>query len=165
MGYYVETIQSEFHLPLENFDAAYKALCELNSDAHENQKTGGHMSSPELQYQKPEDSTSVSNNPNKWYAWMDWNYDETCPDLIAILTALGFAVDTDDTGIFFISYDYAKSGAEDIFLEALAPYVTPNSFIVWRGEEGEVWVDAFDGKTMKTKPIDVMATVNELLAL
>lgn len=160
MGYYVETIQTEFHLPAENFDAAYKALCELNSDEHESQKTGGQM----MQDTKPENSTSISSNPNKWYAWMDWNYDETCPDLIAILTELGFTVDTDDTGIFHLAYDYNKTGAEETFLEALAPYVTPGSFIVWQGEEGETWVDAFDGKTMKSKSVDVMATVHELLA-
>ena len=160
MGYYVETLQTEFHLPAKNFDAAYKALCELNSDEHENQKTGGQM----MQDKKPENSTSISSNPNKWYAWMDWNYDETCPDLVTILTELGFTVDTDDTGIFHLIYDYNKTGAEETFLEALAPYVTPGSFIVWRGEEGETWVDAFDGKTMKSKSIDVMATIRDLLA-
>lgn len=154
MGYYIETIRSKFHVSAENFDAAYQALCELNSDEHEREKTGGNSSAPELQYRKPTDSTSISSNPNKWYAWMDWNYDETCPNLTAILKALGFTVDVDETGITGISYEYAKTGNEETFLKALAPYVEPDSFIVWCGEEGEEWVDVFDGKTMTCKNVN-----------
>ena len=158
MGYYVSTTMSHFTLPREHMDDAYRALCALNAD--DTHKTGGAYPEDAV---RPADSTSVSTNPNRWFAWMPWNYDEICPDVVSILETLGFEVTTDDTGIIDLAYPEQKTGQEDLFLEALAPYVTPGSFIVWTGEEGETWVDDFDGTQMLEETFDPFAMAQRML--
>lgn len=144
MGYYVNILESNFTIKKYNYEDAYNAVCELNR-CDDLKRGGRYGGSPTV---KPADSKSVSNNPDKWYSWMDWNYDETCNNLAEVLEMLGFEVDETEYGIEILSYDN-KSGQEDIFLNALAPYVVPDSYIRWQGEDGELWSDVFqDGKML-----------------
>lgn len=87
MAYYVETIESDFRLSRENYDAAFQSLCELN--ARDDLKTGGHYPS---NLKRP-DSSQSRGNPNKWFAWMDWNYDETCHSVTEVLREAGFELE------------------------------------------------------------------------
>jgi hypothetical protein len=41
-----------------------------------------------------------------------------------------------------------KTGCQDVFLEALAPYVEAGSYIEWQGEEGEQYRFDFNGTSM-----------------
>ena len=139
MGYYVTSTEADFTIPPENLDAAYEAVCELNT--HNNLKRGGSF--PALK-NLPDDKP----RPDKWFSWMDWNYQETCPDLKAVLKEVGFYVGVNpDGGLSITEYD-SKSGQEDLFLEAIAPFATEGSYIMWRGEEGEQWQNVVKDGTL-----------------
>lgn len=140
MGYYVTSGNCEFTIKSENLPHAYELLCELN--AHDELKTGRRIGSGWFRgcectdiTEKPADSKSVAENPNVWFSWMPWNYDERCKSATEILELVGFTVTQDEQGsIVFLSYD-AKTGCEQEFLSALAPLVKDGSFIEWQGEE------------------------------
>ena len=138
MGYYITTTDVDFFIPTENLDEAYKALCELNN--HNELKNGGRH--PCEKKDGPHDGV--------WFSWMDWNYPETCANTAEILESLGFECNEDDEGLSIWGYD-SKAGNEDIFIEALAPYVRPGSYIEWRGESGEMWREEFDEGVMTRK--------------
>ena len=131
MGYYVETVgdvaDQVFFIPREKFDEAYKALCELNN--HNELKSGGSLT-------------------EKTFAWMNWNYDETCKDLVEVLEEVGFDVYQNDTGIIGLEYD-SKTGDEEVFLKALAPFVKDGSYLPFKGEEGECWDYSFHKGKMR----------------
>lgn len=144
MGYYVRSYESDnnFKVRKENFDAAYKAMVALND--HDDLKRGGSFG--------PEGAR------NKWFSWMDPNYPDSCQDFGAILQALGFIAIYDETGLVGIDYDN-KMGQEDLFLKAIAPYVEDGSHILWRGEEGAVWVQIFKNGTIETHEFDLEAII------
>jgi hypothetical protein len=123
MGYYVTCTDSNFVIPQENLGKAYEALCALNE--RDDLKTGG--------------SWSGGKKTEKWFAWMDPDYPSTCPDAESIFRELGFETDHDSKGGLCILYYDNKSGSEDLFLEAVAPYADEGSYLVWRGEDGEMW--------------------------
>lgn len=149
MGYYVNIIDCDFHINKENYDAAYKAVCELNR--YDYLKSGGSYRADGKRTPKPADSNSVSNNPDKWFSWMPWNYDETCESLVDIISELGFDVEENEHGICNVWYD-SKTGNEETFFSALAPYVSNGSYIVWHGEDDTMWVWCFDDGEMVEKP-------------
>lgn len=132
MGYYVQIQESNWIIPADKLDDAYKAMCELNK--RDDLKTGG--------------SWDGGKQTQKWFAWMDANYPETCEDADTILHALGFGTGYDGEGNLYIySYD-DKSGAEEHFLAAIAPFSKPDSYIVWRGEDGAIWRDIVQHDTL-----------------
>ena len=47
-----------------------------------------------------------------------------------------------------------------MFVEALAPFVKPGSFIEWQAEGGEMWRNDFIQKKMITSTGEVSWTVN-----
>lgn len=123
MGYYVNTTDCDFTIKKESYGEAYRLLRELN--AHDELKRGGcHPANLD----RPEDSKSVARNPNVWFSWMPWNYDEVYGSAVEILEAVGFAVEEDEGGICFVSYD-GKNGCEEEFMAALAPVVERGSYI------------------------------------
>lgn len=146
MGYYIEIIESNFSMKAENFDKAYKVVCELN--ANDNMKSSGRFGGEPTV--KPANSKSVSDNPDKWFSFMPWDYDETCKDIIEVLETLGFEVYCSDNEIESLYY-YGKCGQEDIFLEAIAPFVESGSYLLWRGEDNTMWVHEFEDGEMIEK--------------
>ena len=129
MGYYVRSIHSNFFMDKVHFDAAYKKLCELND--YDELKRGGQFGSGIKE-------ENDKYNKNKWFSWMDYNYPETCPDMFSVLSQVGFGFDHDDEGnLVSLYYDDNKTGNEDYFLCALAPFVKDGSFIVFKGEEDD----------------------------
>lgn len=151
MGYYVRSYESDnnFKVRKENFDAAYKAMVALNDD--DDAKHGG--------------SYGPDGVREKWFSWMDPNYPDSCQDFGAVLEALGFVAIYDETGLVGLDYD-SKIGQENLFLKAIAPYVENGSYIVWRGEDGAVWVQIFRNGTMETHDFDLEAmVVNEISRL
>lgn len=139
MGYFISTIDACFVLERENYGKAFRAVCELN--ARDELKTGGRHPATEV---KPEDSKSLG-NPNVWFAWMPWDYDVTCSGIVEVFETLGFDVIEDVRGISCLWYD-GKSGAEEVFFEAVAPYVKEGSSITLQGEDGALIRYSFDGK-------------------
>jgi hypothetical protein len=54
-----------------------------------------------------------------------------------------------DGSLSLVHYD-SKVGQEDLFLEAIAPFATPGSYIEWKGEDGFRWRDEVDGGTLQS---------------
>ena len=139
MGYKIRIIDSNFAIPYDYLDHAYKTLCELNTK--DELKRGG-VHSGKL-YEKPQDSTSVSTNPNKWFNGLDWNYDEIYKSTEEILHALGFETEILQSGDLEIVGFKGEMGDEDIFLGYLAPFVEDGSYIEWINDDDLVWKYTF----------------------
>lgn len=138
MGYYVHIEDSNCMLPHKHANLAYWRMCDLNKN--DDLKRGG------------------SSNGDKWFAWMDPNYPETCKTAQDVLVELGFEVEEDDNGFVIHAYDN-KSGQEELFLEAISDLLrtvdnknsTSNKpFIVWRGEDDMVWKDLYGEKEVRS---------------
>lgn len=142
MGYYVETIGCDFVLHKENFEKAYEAMCELND--HDELKRGGQHPSKE--------KWEGRYNPNVWFSWLPYNYPETTSSVIDILELLGFEnlQFNDDGDLIYLTY-YSKIGGEENFFKSIAPFVLDNSYIDWRGEDGELWRWYFSNGEMLIK--------------
>ena len=82
---------------------------------------------------------------------MDWNYDETCKSAEEIFSALGFYTEITDEGDLFIGMFSNKCGDENVFLQAVAPFVEDGSYIEWQGEDGNMWKNTFNNGKMKTQ--------------
>lgn len=147
MGYYV-TGEGYISVPADKLTDAYNALVELNK--HDELKTGGRFGAG-VSEGKPANSTSVAENPNRWFSWMDWNYDEVCSTAEEILQQVGFETEeTPDDGLELFGYD-SKSGAESHFVNAIAPFVNEDSTMEWSGEDGERWRWVFENGEMITE--------------
>jgi hypothetical protein len=132
MGYYINIVNSTAKIKKENFDKAYKVACDLNK--RDDLKSGGSWANGKC--------------VSKHFSWMDENYPETCKNIKEIIEALGFGTRIDEKGDLIIeSYD-DKTGDEEKFLEALAPFIEGE--IHWSGEESEHWLITFKkGKLQK----------------
>jgi hypothetical protein len=123
MGYYVTLENVDFTIPADKVADAFEAMKALNS--RDDLKTGG--------------SWQGGKQTERWFAWMDADYDKTCKDAKAILDMLGFEVEVaDDGGLSLVGYD-SKTGSEEHFVRTLAPFVKEGSYMEWRGEEGDRW--------------------------
>ena len=70
-------------------------------------------------------------------------FNSSCDNLIEVLELLDFGIEYDDAGnISGLSYD-DKLESEETFLNALKPVIEEGSYLVWVGEEGEIWEMVF----------------------
>jgi hypothetical protein len=138
MGYYVHIEDSNVMLPTKHYELAYMRMCALNK--HDELKRGG------------------SSTGEKWFSWMDPNYDLVCKTAQDILVELGFDVEEQDDGLVIYAYDN-KSGQEELFLEAISDLLrtihnenSPENkpFIVWRGEDDMVWKDLYGERAVRS---------------
>jgi hypothetical protein len=130
MGYYITLEQSTAVLPKKHQAEAYQRMCALN-DTDEG-KTGG-------------------SKDEKWFAWMDPNYPDTCADAKAILMDLGFWFDENEDGdLLFNEYD-CKMGNESDFLRCIGDLLTGE--MVWRGEDHNPWRYTFGDKMRVHEPV------------
>lgn len=138
MGYYVNITDADWCIPTEQQDAAYEAVCALNN--RNDLKRGGVYPRPEGLEQ------TTTPTPDLWFSWMDWNYPETCADLSAVLEQVGYDLSVDEDDSLVIRGYNNKSGQEDLFLAALAPFAqarhADDAYVNWQGEEGEMWQNA-----------------------
>jgi hypothetical protein len=133
MGYYVKITDANFVIPADKVDDAYEAVCELNQ--HNELKTGGAF--PRTDKDGPHDKI--------WFSWMSWDYPEVCDDLLEVLEMVGFEVEFNmDDGLSILGYD-SKTGCEQTFLAALAPFAKAGSFINWEGEDGDLFRHQVEG--------------------
>ncbi|QWY81365.1 hypothetical protein SEA_RIZWANA_68 [Arthrobacter phage Rizwana] len=140
MGYYVKTRGIDFTIPKEHLEAACKALKDLNK--RDDLKTGGSwgpLRDAEGNLIYDENGKIKSGQTERWFAWMSADYDKTLHSAEEILKEVGFEVyDNGESGIELSGYD-SKSGQEEHFVAALAPFVREGSYIEWEGEDGELW--------------------------
>lgn len=143
MGYYVSTSATHFHLDKEHFPAAYQALCAINDPKYNHLKSGG--------------SSGPNGQTAWWYSWMTEDYPATTETVTDILDLLGFEISYDDGNIVGLDYDN-KTGNEDIFFMALAPYVKDGSYIIWKGEDGRMWGWEFTDGHMWIRDVELSLT-------
>jgi hypothetical protein len=128
MGYYVSG-NGELRIKKENLDKAHDALMALQ-DAPDKAKRGGSYSANERRF---------------WYSWMPEDL-RTLTDTKAVFAELGFEVRDDENGDLLISCYDNKTGQEDVFFAAAAPFIEEGEYD-WTGEDGEFWRWQFtDGK-------------------
>lgn len=153
MGYNVITSAINVTIPAGKVQACYEALCALN--ARDDLKIGTRRPNPTP---KPADSKSVASSPDKWFSWMPWNYDETCKTLQDIWEEVGFDCVKNADGSVSLEFYDGKTGCERTFLREAAPYIKPGSYVVWAGDDGDVWADIFD-RTGVMRVVDVIDLV------
>lgn len=136
MGYYINIEKSTFVIPAENLDTAYQRMCQLNFTVPNSKKGGGSY---------PGKDKAPHTGPDKhcWFSWMNWDYHEKCADAEAILNELGFETEYDYNGNLGIREYDSKSGQEDLFLESICDLA--KGYIIWRGENGDVWGETYGG--------------------
>ena len=129
MGYYVSG-NGELRIKKENLDKAHEALMALQ-DAPPKAKRGG--------------SSGGDKAPRFWYSWMPEDL-RTLTDTKAVFAELGFEVSDNEDGDLLISCYDNKTGQEDVFFAAAAPFIEEGEYD-WTGEDGEFWRWEFrDGK-------------------
>jgi hypothetical protein len=133
MGYYTTITDADFLIPAANEAAALAALKALNDPKYNEQKQGGSW-----------DNTGKS---AAWYSWMDADYDQKVKNCGDVFGMLGFEFEETADGLRLTGYD-SKTGQEDLFLAAVAPYVKAGSYLAWRGEDGTLYRFEFDGTKM-----------------
>lgn len=153
----LKTMDVDLTIPAENTQEAFQALCNLNTK--DDLKSGCIFSSKKLI--KPENSTSLAEDPSVRFINMPWNYDEVCEAVEEILELLNFSVEKDLEGnVHILSFESDHGGDEEVFLKALAPYVKPGSFIEWQAEGGEMWRNDFVQGKMTTSSGEVVWTLD-----
>lgn len=145
MGYWVNIIEGNVTIPKANLEEAYKRMCALNDN--DSIKRGGSWGGENDSNSPRPDGLNY--HPGKWFSWMDANYPEVCADAKAILDMVAFESEYRNGDLFIYGYD-SKTGQEELFLQAISDLCTDDSFLVWRGEDGEMWKDIFGAKAVKT---------------
>lgn len=134
MGYYVEIIFSDYCIPADNVDEAFKRFIALNDidNAKRGGQFGGEISSKDP---RPE---GMNYHPSRWYSWMSADYPSHSNNAEDVLEALGFDIAHGEDGKSILITGYNnKTGQEDIFLDSIYDLTTGS--IEWRGEDGQVW--------------------------
>ena len=129
MGYYV---QGTGHVVITkaNLEKAHEALMALQ-DAPDSAKRGG--------------AHSGGKQTASWYSWMPEDL-RTLPDTKSVFETLGFEVEDSANGDLVIGGYDNKTGQEDVFFAAAAPFIE-NGEYEWTGEDGAFWEWTFaDGK-------------------
>jgi len=148
MGYYVKISKSSLTIAASTKPSIYKVWCDLNDLKYNAQKRGGSWS---------------SGGQASWnYSWMDEDYPSSCQTMEEILDMLGFEFTVTEKGdIKDLKYEN-KTGQEQIFFKALAPYITRPALINWRGEDGARYSWIFgDGKFFECDPEQAQAKLKE----
>lgn len=134
MGYFVEILQSNWTISHERFDEALQVLKDLNKPENNSIKRGG--------------SFNRTGQTAWWFSWMEPDYDQTVTSVKDVFDMLGFDSEyTEDGDLQLTGYDN-KTGQEDLFLEAVAPFSW--GAIEWQGEDGSRWVNVVADGRMKT---------------
>lgn len=131
MGYYVSG-NGALRIKSENLGKAYEALMALQ-DAPTKAKRGG--------------SSGGDKAPRFWYSWMPEDL-RTLADTTAVFAELGFETRIEEpTGDLIISCYDNKSGQEDVFVAAAAPFIEDGEY-EWTGEDNDFWMWKFEDGRM-----------------
>lgn len=141
MGYYVTNMAGCIEIPNEKLDDAYAALVALND--RDDLKNGGVY--PGNDWDKDKDRW----NPNKWFSWMPYNWPDKCKTVAAVFKEMGFMDVEECDGYLSISGYDDKTGAEEEFCRALAPFVKDGCFLDWVGEDHAMWRWKFNNGEMR----------------
>lgn len=132
MGYYVTMTASNLRVPLRHEFVAVDTLKRLNW--RNELKHGGC-------YRPGAEPIPAGPHPDIWFSWMPWNYHELYDRLQPLLECVGFFVQSEDGYLEIVGYD-DKTGCENVFLQALAPFFDRTSgepSSEWSGEDNRAW--------------------------
>lgn len=122
MGYCIEMIDSKFAIKKENFEEALKSLKSVFI---------------------PENMTCKDTIGGKEYlhfCWVDTNTVLNSTTFDEALEEIRYTPVYDvDGNICDVEFTGEKYGDEKIFFISLAPYVEPDSYLFFTGEDGDVW--------------------------
>lgn len=128
MGYSAEVTEADFIIPAARLDDLYVVLCALNDY---NGLKSGRNTNP---------APDRGATPDRWFAGMTWNYPDTCSDAAEVLNMAGFdTVTTFEGDLEIIGYYGEKVRDEDKFLMVAALCADEGSYLIWQGEDGDVW--------------------------
>ena len=124
MGYYIEQTDSKFFIPHTDFD---KALTAIKAIMYSQDKMRGGSWGPD-------------GKTERWYAWVNTDEVLQSQTLVEALDCWRWKARTDSfDNVCGIEFAGEKSGQDDLLFDAIAPYVESGSYVVMRGEDGEVW--------------------------
>ena len=123
MGYYMNSMNCSFALKKENVKAAWESIKNLLQEKKE-------------------------------IGWTSWESIKNCCSFEEVMAECGWEVYINEKGdydaIIFIN---EKASNDIVILNAIAPYVEPNSYIQMQGEDGEIWRWVFeDGQVKEIYP-------------
>jgi hypothetical protein len=127
MGYYVQLTNSTVKIPAKHLNQCFEALKKLNT--RDDLKFGG-------------------NGHGRWFSWMPADYDKTTSSALEILDLVGYECRYDEDLNLVIEYYDNKAGCEDVFIQALAPFIPEGQLLEWRGEDGAMYRFTFRDKKM-----------------
>lgn len=127
MGYYIDQLGSEFHISREAAPYAHAAIRNMFGKG---QETIRDSSGPHYRWVCTKTALDARDLKE---AMEEWRYHLTTDALTGDHTSITFKGE--------------KAGDEEALFRAIAPYVTINSYIEFRGEDGYCWRWVFDGRT------------------
>lgn len=125
MGYYITLLGADFAIP--ETEEVLQILKDANTK-YDAIKRGG--------------SFGGGKKEQSWFSWMDADYDKKVNSVADVFAMLGFEfseVTIDGQKYVQLEGYDNKAGQEDLFLSLVAPFVRPDSFMIWRGEDGNEW--------------------------
>lgn len=132
MGYYINQRGADFKIKKNNIKKALEAIKALDP---ENGGGGSYRDGRKFE---------------SYFAWVNTNEYKNAKTLKEAVQAFRWDIEFDKGGnCINIYFEGEKVGDDDQFLEALAPFVEPGSYIEMQGENGEIWRWVFNGETMK----------------
>ena len=106
---------------------------------------------------KPAALAAIKLLPSDNYSWVEDKKMRNAKTLENCLHEWGFEATTLANGdIVCLTYEWEKSGDEDRLFEAIAPYVEKGSYLRWSGEDGALWSNKFNGKSVRYKPAKIV---------
>lgn len=123
MGYYIRLVESTFAVP--ETTEVLDVLKAMNTD-------------PDMHELKRGGSSTKDGWTARWFSWMPENYHDEVDNVEQVFGLLGFETRLDGGMVHLIDYDN-KTGQEDLFLAAVAPFVAEGSFIEFHGEDDAMW--------------------------
>ena len=123
MGYCIYQNETNFFIPKEYFGLALAAI-------------------KDFMVQKSEGDTI------RWFSWINTEGVMDCQTLEDALHAWRWVAEFNENGdIWHLYFRGDKSGHDLDFFKVLAPFVRDESYIIMRGEDGEMWRWFFKDKT------------------
>ena len=136
MGYYMTQHEADFYIDSRDFPDMIKAIHEL---VNHPEKMGG--------------SSFNGNLDKRHYSWVDMSFVNTS-DVKKIFNCWRWSITQDKHGnIIDIIFEGEKLGDDFYLFQAIAPFVTQDSFIEMHGEDNQMWRWKFiNGKCEEITP-------------
>ena len=122
MGYCIELISNQFVIKKENFGKAFVALKKCFT----------------------EENMTISDSSGKHFRFVSTKAALNSSTIDEALEVIRYIPMKDENGnISKLKFTGEKYGDEEIFFNALAPYIEPGSYLSFEGEDGDKWTWKF----------------------